>query len=137
MFVVLSVVQQYLQKKRENFKFKIDKNKSAKPWCGLMFLLDGHGGAVYSQHIINIQKHIFMHTCRIMCTLGNCALISTIVNNGTNRSAPIVSRLPVVKSRNCSKKQVRKYLLRNGWRCTEAGTQTTWAAESTKYCIVG
>jgi hypothetical protein len=33
-------------------------------------------------------------TCRIMCTLGSCALISTIVNSGTRRSAPIVSLLP-------------------------------------------
>jgi hypothetical protein len=38
---------------------------------------------------------VVLRTCRIMCTLGSCALISTIVNNGTSRSAPIVSLLPV------------------------------------------
>lgn len=36
----------------------------------------------------------YSHTWRIMCTFGSCALISIIVNNGTSRSAPIVSLLP-------------------------------------------
>ena len=55
---------------------------------------------IISLFVTYIQQHNIccMVTCSIMCTLGSCALMSTIVNNGTNRSAPIVSRLPASKT---------------------------------------